>query len=280
MTKERPRPCVGISGVVRTGQKYPLLDHFAHAGFEELPDNRKLALGVKAVHKTQYLDIENKYGRDWYPVGEYEFANALDDGGTEVLQVAQMYFDADYVHSDEYRTEFVNRIRRRGEAWLNAIQFDLLPWHEDDSMLPWLEKVKEESGLTILLQAHGEAMEQLGPEGVVRKLGHYAHALDYILFDASHGKGVRMSTETLKPFLYVGHNSTELEGVGISVAGGLHAGIVRRDLPDLLRDYPGISWDAEGQLHIATDVGGYELDARRSFEYLSASAEVLRERYN
>lgn len=280
MTIGRPKPYIGISGVVNPNQQYYLMDHFIWQGLDEPPIDRQIALGIKAVHKTQYLDIENKYGSEWYPVGEEAFAGALENGGIEALRVAQVYFDTDLVHSEEYRTEFVDRICQRGKTWLSAIQFDLLPWHNDDSMLSWLEKVKEESGLTILLQAHGEAMEQLGSERIARKLGRYAHALDYVLFDASHGKGERMNTKALEPFLYAGHSATELSSVGFSVAGGLNAEVVRQDLPDLLEGYPGVSWDAEGQLHPTLDDGTRPLSAWRSTQYLNASAEALRERYN
>lgn len=272
---ERPKPYIGISGVINTDQQYYLMDQFIWQGLDEPPCDRRIALGVKAVHKTQFLDIENKYGTEWYPVGEEAFAGALDDGGIAALRVAQTYLDADHVYDGEYRKKFIDRIRRRGKAWLNAIQFDMLPWHEDTSLLPFVEQVKNETGLTVLLQAHGESMRQLGPDKIVRELGRYAHALDYVLFDASHGKGVRMNADALKPFLHAGYNSDELAHTGFSVAGGLNAEVVRQDLPDLLQDYPDISWDAEGQLHPVRDDGTRPVDMNLATRYLEASREVL-----
>ena len=279
MNTERPNPYIGISGVVDSYQQYYVMDAFIYEGLDEPPLDRRLALGVKAVHKTQFLDIENKYGRDWYPVGEEGFSQALDGSGPPDLKVAQAYFDADYVHDEEYRDEFVQRIRARGKAWMNAIQFDMLPWHEDESMLPWLERLKDESGLTILLQAHGEAMSELGPEGVARKLDRYAHALDYILFDASHGKGVRMDTEALLPFLEAGYASGELSSVGMGVAGGLNARVVREDLPAIVERYPDVSWDAEGQLHPMRGDCTRPIDMSVAKKYLEASREVLEKVY-
>ena len=98
MNTERPQPYVGISGVVESGSDEPhmqdwLMDQFVWQELEREDDPRshQLALGVKAVHKTQYLDIENKYGREWYPVGEAEFVKALDDDGMKALRVAQIY---------------------------------------------------------------------------------------------------------------------------------------------------------------------------------------------
>ena len=280
---ERPLPYIGISGVSESepgevSTQYWLMDQFVWAGLDSSddPNMRQIALGVKAVHKTQYLDIENKYGREWYPVGEKEFENALDDGGIGGLKMAQIYFDPEHVTDPDYRDEFVNRICRRGKSWLNALQFDLLPWPEDEAMLPFIEKVKQETGHTIVLQAHGESMTQLGPDGVVQKLGHYAHALDYILFDASHGKGVRMDPSSLLPFLDAGYESAELAGVGFSVAGGLCAEVVREELPSLLEKHRDLSWDAEGKLHGTYPDGTPGLDWGAAKKYLQASDDVLR----
>ena len=283
MTKERPIPYVGISGVSEAGPNKPntidsqfwLADQFIYTGLDSdynNPDIRRLALGVKATHKTQYLDQENKYGHEWYPVGD-EFVDALDRPWD--MCTAQIYFDPEYVHDAEYRDEFVARICRRGQKWLNALQFDLLPWHEDDTMLPFLEKVKSQTKHTIILQAHGEAMDRLGKEGVVRKLGKYAHALDYVLFDASHGKGVRMDTDALLPYLDAAYKSTELEGVGFGVAGGLCAEVVAEELPKLLKKHRNLSVDAEGQLHGTYADGSYGLDWDKSRDYMQAVHDVL-----
>lgn len=283
MTKERPLPYVGISGVSESRPydigshetQFWLLDQFVCAGLDSdgNPHERQPLFGVKATHKTQYLDIENKYGREWYPVGEEEFALALKHH--RGLHVAQLYMDPELTYDSEYRDEFVKQICRRGKKWLDTLQFDMLPWHEDDAMLPFLERVKQETGHAIILQAHGESMRQLGPDGVAQKLGRYAHALDYILFDASHGKGVRMESQALMPFLDAGYGSTELADVGFGVAGGLCAEVVRDDLPALLENYKDLSWDAEGKLHGTYEDGTPGLDWTAAKQYLQASNDVL-----
>jgi len=272
---ERSNPYIGISGVISGQQKY-LMSQFAQADINTLPGDRRIAFGVKTTHKTQFLDQINKYGSEWYPVGEEEFSNALEDNASSEVRVAQVYLEPEFVGDPDYRKAFIDRICQRGKAWLNAIQFDMLPWHSDDSLLPFLEQVKDETGHTILLQAHSEAMQHLGPNGIAKKLGQYAHALDYILFDASHGKGVRMNASALKPFLEAGYNSHELSRVGFSVAGGLNADAVREDLPLLLEDYPDISWDAEGQLHPVQKNGTRPVDGKLAFQYVEASVEVLK----
>jgi hypothetical protein len=270
---ERQTPYIGISGVVSEVHDY-LIHDLRWIDLEDLNPARTYAFGVKATHKTQFLDQENKYGKEWYPVGD-DFSNAIDKGGVG-LRVAQTFFDPEYVSDPEYRKIFIDKICRRGKAWLNAIQFDMLPWHNDDSLLAFLEQVKNETGHAILLQAHSESMSQLGPEGVAQKLGKYAHALDYILFDASHGKGMRMNADALQPFLEAGYNSNELSSVGFSVAGGLNAEVVREALPVLLTDYPDISWDAEGQLHPPKSDGTRPVDFKLAHQYAEASEEVIK----
>jgi phosphoribosylanthranilate isomerase len=152
----------------------------------------------------------------------------------------------------------------------------MLPWHEDAAMLPFIERLKCETDLTILLQAHNEAMQQLGPHKITRKLGEYAHVLDYVLFDASHGKGVRMDPSALQPYLDAAYASDELANTGIGVAGGLSERVVKEELPILAQSYPDLSWDAEGQLHPVDDAGARPLNILMAKDYLSASAGVLR----
>lgn len=238
--------------------------------------NRVLALGVKAVHKTQFLDIENKYGKDWYPVGEDSFKNALrhSDRNLNTFGVAQAYFDVEHVHDRDYRAKFLSRIVQRGEPWLQAIQFDMLPWHSNDEMWEFLEDVKQQR-VTVFLQAHGEAMSTLGPKGAIQALGKHAGLLDYVLFDSSHGTGKRLDPAALEPFIAEAHEQFDLSQTGIAIAGGLNSEIVREDLPQLLDSYPNLSWDAEGQLHPVDAQGKRPLDLDVTKAYLMASSAVL-----
>lgn len=258
--------------------QYWLMDQFTYAGIEyrqDQPNQRQILLGVKAVHKTQYLDIENKYGNEWYPVGEQEFATALDEGGSKALKAAQIYFDPESVADADYRNKFIKRICERGKSWLNTLQFDMLPWQQNDAMLPFIEEVKQRTNHTIILQAHGEAMQQLGAENVAKKLGRYAHTLDYVLFDASHGKGVCLDPNALRPFLDKVYESKQLTSVGFGVAGGLSADVVRNELTALVNTYPDLSWDTEGKVHGTYEDGTPGFDPYAAKDYLEASSDIL-----
>lgn len=271
----RPQSYVGVSGIVSPSMQAQLEASATEAGLFEI--GRLLVLGVKAVHKTQYLDIENKYGREWYPVGEIDFTYALRHSQFNIntIGVAQTYLDLEFVEDSDYRKEFTARIAKRGKPWIEAIQFDMLPWHNDSQILEFIEDIKIEHNLSIFLQCHNNAMTELGPKGVVRRLGHYASFIDYLLFDASHGKGKRLDTTSLDGFLEEAYSSEELKYTGLAVAGGLKESAVRQDMPTLVAKYPGLSWDAEAQLHPIHNTGKRPLDMQIVNSYLTASAEII-----
>lgn len=274
---ERPKPYVGISGVTSPEQQRHYEQVFHEVGLHD--EGRRLAVGVKAVHKTQYLDINNKYGPAWYPVGEAAFQSAATEStdAQESINVAQAYLDVAYVGDPKYRQDFTERIFCRGEPWIDGIQFDMLPWHSDAAIAPFLSEVKRSyPDKLVLLQCHGAAMEELGSKRSVRLLGSLATAIDYVLFDASHGTGKRLEVARLRPFLDEASSSDVLSSVGLAVAGGLNARAVREDLPGILDEFPQISWDAEGQLHPVNSRGERPLDDSIVSDYLGASRDVLR----
>ncbi len=274
MVEQLKQPYVGVSGVVSSEVQAQLESIAEESGLHD--NGRLLALGVKAVHKTQFLDIENKYGKEWYPVGEEPFTCALrhDDPNINTVAVAQAYLDIEYVDSKEYREKFLERIVERGRPWLQAIQFDMLPWHKNNDALKFLEDAKN-TEVAVFLQVHKEAMEELGPKGVVRRLGRFASQIDYLLFDSSHGTGQRLDTSALKPFVAEAHDRLDLSQTGIALAGGLHGAIVREDLPELVAQFPNLSWDAEGQLHPVGQDGKRPLNLAVTEDYLRASSEIL-----
>lgn len=273
----RPNAYIGISGVVNPEQQTYYEGIAAALDFPTL--KRRLLLGVKAVHKTQFFDTENKYGSEWYPIGEQPFATALkprDEAATHSLAIAQTYFEPEYIGNPGYRDHFVQRILTRGAPWIDGIQFDMLPWHNNPAMLPFLQQLKERSGTQLLLQAHKPAMDELGPEGVVAALAPFASSLDYLLFDASHGTGKKLDVDSLRHFIEAAYQHKALGHIGIALAGGLSAQVVEEALPPIVADFPDISWDAEGQLHpVQPDSKARPLDRAITTNYLAASRSIL-----
>lgn len=267
---------IGISGVVNKDQQAELVEMFDALGLHQ---QRVLQLGVKATHKTQWLGIENKYGREWYPVGS-EIDQALQNGmGT--TGVAQICFDSELVHSNYYRREFIVRaLARTTHSWLTGVQFDMLPWFDNpnilDETLPNGVYYLEDSAkdITVTLQCQGDIMQQHTPIEIADMLARYPQ-LDYVLFDNSCGRGIQMNADELLPYIHTVNTHNDLQDLHVAVGGGLNARVVRAELPKVLRHFPQVSWDAEGQLHPVNNQARRPLDMQMTKEYLEACAEVL-----
>lgn len=268
---ERMKPYIGVSGVVHPEQQGALHRLFNEQG---LSQHRTLAMGVKATHKTQYLDVENKYGSDWYPVGD-AFVSALHHH-EDTYNIAQLYMEPDQLNNVQYADRFIETIARRGKAWLHALQFDMLPWHTTPSLFDFLARVKADTQLEVILQAHQHSMEHFAPAALARVLGKHADTLDYVLLDSSHGKGLRLDTTKLRPYADALFGSEALSKVGIGIAGGLRGSVVAEALPEMLSRFPELSWDAEGQLHPLTPQGSRPVSFPAAQSYFEASATVLR----
>lgn len=273
---ERSEPYVGVSGIVSQEQQHRLVELARMSG---LTASRQLLLGVKATHKTQYLDVPNRYGTQWYPVGEHAFTDALAEGTVPTYNVAQLYLEPESIKANPlYSKEFIRKVAQRGAKVLNALQFDMLPYQQDPRLWSHTLDDVQDKGLGVIIQSHAAAMEK-GPKQAIDDLVRLSDrsSLDFVLFDASHGTGKEMDTESLKYFLEAGYADIDLEdrGTNFGIAGGLDEYTVEKHLPSIVRDFPDISWDAEGRLHDREGDG--RLDPQKTREYLFASARVLTE---
>lgn len=271
---ERPTPYVGVSGVVNPEQQARL-----HEIWDSVGVRRALALGVKATHKTQWADIENKYGEEWYPVGD-AIAGAMSVERPYELRVAQVCLDtptASRPGGQEYEKTFIDKLLARTGNMLNAIQFDMLPW-DSQAKTGLFAHIKEaRPDMTVLVQANKHQMAMHGPKELVRRLKWYdvrgEKYIDRVLFDASHGTGARLDVGNLEQFVRQAVYETEF---GVGIAGGLHGPVVREELADILARYSGhLSFDAEGQLHKNPD-GSTGLNMAAAEDYLRAAGDVLK----
>lgn len=267
---ERPGAYVGVSGVVSHKQQERLRDMAQPL----MSVDRRLALGVKAVHKTQWLDIENKYGRDWYTVGD-DIRDVVVADDDDEMRVAQMFLDVNEAERqgiENYESQFVRKLMGRAASWLTAVQFDLLPWDVKDYR-PLFDEMREQNpNIGIILQCQGPIMTELGPQEAANRLDIYQPYLTHVLFDASHGTGVEMNPSALRPFV---EEAYERDWLGVGVAGGLNKHVVEQALPELLNDFPDLSFDAEGQLHQNPRETNKALNMKVVRDYLEASAAVI-----
>lgn len=258
-----PRPYIGVSGVTASYQSDLISAVAQQSG---LIEHRDVLFGIKATHKTLMLDVENKYGADWYPVGEAigRVPRVCSGMPAWVKPVAQVFMKdpADKAYHDMFTARLIDRCGPN----LYGIQHDLLPWHLMD-LSGYLADVHN-AGYAVYLQVHGPAMA-LGPVEAARRFTPYVPYVDHVLFDSSHGTGQRLDTTRLGEFL----DAFSGFGVGLGVAGGLGPDV---PLADLLAMYPNLSWDAEGNLHPPRPDGSRRLDLGLVEDYLRASAALVR----
>lgn len=270
---EKSQSYVGVSGVVSPSQQETL----RRMALTLESVGRKVALGVKAVHKTQWLDIENRYGPDWYPVGE-TITSALRSGNPEgEMRVAQVFMDlhdAEEAGVEKYEKRFMQKLMGRTGLWLDAVQFDMLPWHERDYRELFETMIMTKPDLEIILQCQGPIMRELSPSHVMKRLELYRQHVSYVLFDASHGTGRELDVPALRPYVAA---ASDLDWLSVGVAGGLNEKIVSRQLPELLADFPDVSFDAEGELHLHEDESDKSLNMCAVRNYLLASADAIRD---
>lgn len=265
----KPEPYIGVSGVITPDQQEwisRIADSKGNRG------NRKLLFGVKAMDKTYYLKMENKYGPLCYPVGD-DVGKSLELS-PDNLCVPQIYLD--YKSAAErgegpkmYQENFLHNLIDDCAPWINGIQFDMLAWHssEEQKMLESLRKYAGQN-FRILIQCYGKQMEENTPYEIVEKLKGLEGIVDYILFDSSHGTRKTLDVEVLEPFV---EKASGPDWLGVGIAGGFDGPTIREYLPNLFKNYPDLSIDAEGKLHQTPD--GI-LDRKVVGDYLDAAVNL------
>lgn len=291
------RNYVGVSGVSNHAQQEVIGEIARENGINNgIAD---LLIGVKATEKTQWLDMPNKYGADWYPVGdafETAFEKIIDlydhEATSKVyfMQPAIQMFFGSLASDMGLSKEFTERVLQRSSKWTRyahdgaeaarvALQLDRFPWMSPrtNEYLEWL--IESRLANEIILQCYGDYMQSFHPYEVARRLGQVGEmglTPLRVLFDASHGTGRQMDPESLRPFIGGVVDSRSSEGVEVVVAGGLCGDNLEKFIPPLIDEFGMLSWDAEGRLHDGNERSGGGFIEKELRKYLAASAEILR----
>lgn len=257
---------VGVSGVGSVEQQRHAERIFLE---HEFPAERKLLLGVKATTKIQVEEIESRKGRNWFPVGD-ELRTALEPSD-DSLKVLQLYAD-DWTDLDGRAIPLIENSLERSDAWVNGLQYDLLPWFTEDSSLQIIESYAHGVRVNgpVVVQCHGNIMQSATPEQLLERLKRIEGFITHILFDASEGRGLQMDPDTLSRWVEVVQNSGL--DLSVAIAGGLGGTETASLLTPVLRRFDDISWDAESKLHT-----GNVLDQHTVNQYLTASKQAVAE---
>lgn len=254
---------VGVSGVGSPEQQAHITANFNAHGLRRC--GRTALLGVKATTRIQVDEIPARRGDDWYPVGD-RLRDVLQKSD-DTINVLQLYAD-EWTNLSERTLPLMENSLERSHAWLDGLQYDMLPWFDHDVSLEIIERYAEAVDGPVILQCYGDIMRSKTPHVVMERLKRVEEFVTHVLFDASEGRGELMEADALSVWI----ESLQGSSMGILpvIAGGLHAEAVHQVLPVIARRFDDISWDAESSLH-TDDI----LDNAKVDRYLQASAAVL-----
>lgn len=263
-------PYVGVSGF-GVGE-YPIVaELFGKQGIYEL--GRQGMIGCKVTSRT-LRNRPTSRGDMWFPpavdLPELVGEQGHTGGGRRPVAVAQLYADQWGNKAEAFCV--VDGALTATESWLGGVQLDLLPWMREprvaEAVLSRIKNTRPD--LPIILQAHAEIMAS-DERAVVNRIRDMSKdsLIDHVLFDGSGGRGRLIEPNVLRWL----HVTTEVvSGVGLAVAGGLGPYTMDRVLP-FAREHPGISWDAETNLHRGMHNNALNMPLVEA--YLARSACVL-----
>lgn len=249
---EKLSPYIGING-----------GSWQHVEKEYLIQNespeRKVLMGVQATEKTQVNNQENKYGKDWHPVGDSMKRWWLRSGWNQMLHVnteskvpsavaavTRLMLERTIVtvwDETDLGTEY-SELR----SYCKRIQFNNLPFYEHD-YYPMFEMFATDSSSKtgaqqIVLQANAESMDALTPAKFAKEIKRYEPVIAGVLLDGSGGKGIPLRAAQLRRYI---DRIYDMD-IAVGIAGGLSEETVEPLAGKLLQQYPSLSIDAESGL--------------------------------
>lgn len=247
------KPYIGVTGITSLREAQALL-----AGVPPSSE-RLLMVGVLASAKTLRGDT-TKYPQR-YPQVE-EIAGIFSDDA-RALNLIHFATDTQETLGDQLRA-----LVHLGGPRLHGFQLNVV-WPSRDVLRVFHDEFPDKH---IVLQIGKRAAEQEGddPQRVAERVATYEGLADYLLLDSSGGLGKELDAERSRAYL---NAFTERKvNIGLGVAGGMSAETYHLVAP-LLKEFPGLSIDAEGRLRNEND----ELQLERAKEYLAAAFAGYRE---
>ena len=232
-------PYIGITDFTSPEQARNMLAVFSSAWVDAVWGNpklitRRLMVGVMMSYKT-LNHLPTKWSAAFPPEEEVEKIFIRKGALFNTLH----YADYDGICILENLLVATNL----GGPNMHAIQLDMV-WPDSDLIKEYRENHPK---IRVVIQVNKVALEQINndPQFLIQRLKDYGDSIDYALLDKSMGRGLGMDEKALRPFVQeLAENMPEL---GIAVAGGLGPNTIHL-VQGLVRDYPQISIDAQGQL--------------------------------
>lgn len=257
-------PYIGVTGV-----KTPLEVAQLVAARDQLdpiwPEHYLLMVGTLVSRKTLYGEPPSD--PDQYPQHTDIPSLLVDD--RRLYQVAHFNTRDPWLFDQLVRLSDV--ALSAGARW-DAIQLNL-EWPSEAQLHRFRHSLPASGAPKIILQIGSEALSQIGnrPEWLPERIMVYHGLVDAVLLDASGGTGQALDVEFMARALSALKDTHPPYEVG--VAGGLDSTSVGKLAP-LIKEWPGLSWDAQGKMRHPD--ARQHLDPRRCLKFLQASCELIK----
>lgn len=218
-----------------------------------------ILFGVPVSEKTQLLDIENRYGNEWYPVGDnikrwfYSLKRATSYKGVIHINfdnpepLALLAF-SNYVLARLSKIETEDSDTGWGTnygigCYVDGLQINNFPWHKIDisQVLANIRRFGTTlSPKPLILQANAELLNEASPNALASAASSLGKYVTHILLDGSGGTGKPLIADRLKPYV---EELLSRDLVPI-IAGGLNPKTIEPLEGGLVSNYP-VGIDAE-----------------------------------
>lgn len=254
MNKLNNRPYIGLNGITSDYDKHRVASTEAAKRLRKL--GYGILFGVQVSEKTQILDIKNKYGTSWYPVGEQikRATGSCRNLGETVLHINSDQSDPDYMGifakyvyerscvADWDETELGSQYATIAN-YIGGFQLNRLPWHETD-YTPMLERLRKTTRVSrLILQASNLQLNSLRPAEFAKALKGYEARISSVLLDGSSGTGKLLNPQKINE--YIDACLDENVGANIAIAGGISPQTFNELIPKIVDSHSKISFDAE-----------------------------------
>lgn len=262
----RPIPYIGITDFETPGQVQQMLDLFEKISADK--QKRLFMVGIMMSYKT-LNGLETKWSKVW-PTNEQI--------GNFFLQNPFVFNTLHYADFADQTTidDLMNALRYAdSNRTLHCIQYDM-PWPRYDMVAQARDFFNSQRGRSLqsVLQVGSVAIRECDNKmhQVVQTIGKYRKVVDYILLDFSGGKGIPMDVQLLLKYIRE-IKSKYGDDFGIATAGGLGPATMHLIDP-IVSEFPDISIDAQGKLHIDND-SLKPTDPKKQKAYLHAAMKMF-----
>ena len=225
------KPYIGITGFVTKEEVAEILKLMPHSS------KRLLMVGVLASWNTMY---ENKVsGR--YP----SIKNISEIFIKHPLTLNLIHYDT--TNTDTLCDQLISLTVYGGKN-LNGFQLNIT-WPPIDQLKEY-RSVYHNNIIVLVITPQAFEDARRSPRLLLSRIKDYKGLIDYVLLDRSGGCGISLDTIFMREYLHVLY-AKDL-GMGFSIAGGLSEDTLYLIEP-LVKEYPGLSFDAEDKLRNSYD---------------------------